>query len=110
MGLTEEDKQFIKDVVLQTVQTSEARTFQLVTDVKESLERELAVLQTDIRGTNIRLDNMSARLDRQDGWLRAGARRIGTIEAWAAKVDKALDVKDVQIADLRKRLDKSDGM
>jgi hypothetical protein len=95
MSLTDEDKRWIRDQLQGVVG--------LVTDVKESLEREIG---QGFASITARFDNLSARLDRQAGLLQTGTRRIAGLDEWAEKVDKALEVKDRQIAELLERLRK----
>lgn len=81
---------------------------QLIIDVKESLERELSTLRTEIRdgfaGINTRFDTQAARLERHAGLWQAGTRWSSRMDAWAEKVDSALEAKDKEIAELRERL------
>jgi len=85
----------------------------LIIDVKESLEREIhgvkESLEREMREgfaqVNTRFDIQSARLERHAGLWQAGTRWSSRMDAWAEKVDSALETKDQQIADLRKRLD-----
>ena len=80
----------------------------LMVDIKESLEAEMGGLKTQMQGgfssVNTKLDDMSTRLDRQAGLLRAGGQRIVRLDDWAEKVDKSLEAKDREIADLRDRV------
>ena len=80
----------------------------LLIDVKESLERELAGLRQEMRqgfaGLNTRFDTQAARLDRHAGLWQAGTRWSSRMDAWAEKIDGALDAKDREIAELRERL------
>jgi gas vesicle protein len=82
----------------------------LVLDVKESLEREIGDLRQEMRDgfahVNARLDTMSARLDRHSGLWQAGTRWSSRMDAWAEKVDAALETKDHEIAELRERVTK----
>ena len=73
----------------------------LMIDVKESLETEM---QSGYSSLNTKLDDMSTRLDRQAGLLRAGGQRIVRLDDWAEKVDKSLEAKDREIAELRDRV------
>ena len=81
---------------------------QLLLDVKESLERELAGMKQEMRDgfahLNARFDTQSARLDRHAGLWQAGTRWSSRMDAWAEKVDSALEFKDREIAELRQRL------
>jgi predicted nucleic acid-binding Zn-ribbon protein len=80
----------------------------LMVDIKASLDTEMGGLNTQMHGgfasLNTKLDDMSTRLDRQAGLLRAGGQRIVRLDDWAEKVDKSLEAKDRDIAELRQRL------
>jgi DNA-binding GntR family transcriptional regulator len=80
----------------------------LIIDLKESLEREIAVLQTEVQQgftqLNTRFDTQAARLERHAGLWQTGARWSSRMDAWAEKVDGALEAKDREIAELRERL------
>jgi len=80
----------------------------LVFDVKESLEREVGALRQDMHvgfaQINTRFDTQAARLDRHAGLWQAGTRWSSRMDAWAEKVDGALEAKDKEIAELRERL------
>ena|ERR1017187_7002200 len=73
----------------------------LIVDVKESLETEM---QSGFSSLNTKLDDMSIRVDRHSGLLRSGGQRIARLDDWAEKVDKSLEAKDREIADLRERV------
>jgi hypothetical protein len=81
-------------------------------DLKESLERELRetreVLERRLTDgftqVTTRFDTQAARLDRHAGLWQAGTRWSSRMDAWAEKVDSALEVKDREIAELRERL------
>jgi hypothetical protein len=73
----------------------------LMVDIKDSLETEM---QGGFSSLNTKLDDMSTRLDRQAGLLRAGGQRIVRLDDWAEKVDKSLEAKDREIAELRDRV------
>jgi chromosome segregation ATPase len=80
----------------------------LIVDLKESLERELAGLRHDVQQAvvqlNGRFDTQAARLERHAGLWQTGARWSSRMDAWAEKVDAALEAKDHEIAELRERL------
>jgi hypothetical protein len=80
----------------------------LVVDVKESLEREMGTLKQDMRQgfaeVKTRFDNQSGRLDRHGALLQTGSRWSTRMNAWAEKIDAALETKDRQIAELRERI------
>ena len=81
---------------------------QLIVDLKESLERELASVRHDIQSgvaqLNNRFDTQASRLERHAGLWQTGARWSSRMDAWAEKVDAALETKDREIAELRERL------
>lgn len=81
---------------------------QLIMDLKESLESEMSGLRTELRDgfaqMTTRFDTQAARLDRHAGLWQAGTRWSSRMDAWAEKVDSALEVKDREIAELRERL------
>jgi hypothetical protein len=95
----------------------ENNLYDLLTEMKDSLEREIRSVQQEVRSgferidvrfseMEIRFDNQAARMNRQAGLIQAGGRAITRTSEWAEKVDRALEVKDVQIAELRARLEK----
>jgi hypothetical protein len=53
---------------------------------------------------NSRFDTQAARMDRHAGLWQTGARWSARMDAWAEKVDGALEAKDREIAELRERL------
>lgn len=73
----------------------------LLTDVKESLEREIHAFRDEMRG---RFDTQAARLERHAGYWRTGQLWSVRMDEWAAKVDVLLETKDRQITELRDRL------
>jgi chromosome segregation ATPase len=79
----------------------QANLERLFTDMKESLETEM---RSGFSAVNTKLDDMSTRLDRQGGLLRTGSQRIAKLDDWAEKVDKSLENKDREIAELRERV------
>ena len=81
---------------------------QLIVDLKDSLERELRGLRHEVQQVlaqlNSRFDTQAARLERHAGLWQTGARWSSRMDAWAEKVDGALEAKDREIAELRERL------
>ena len=73
----------------------------LMVDIKESLETEM---HSGFASLNTKLDDISTRSDRQAGLLRSGGQRIARLDDWAEKVDKSLEAKDRDIAELRDRV------
>jgi len=90
---------------------------QLLSDVNESLEREIQSLGKDIHGlarkidegfaqVNTRLDTQATRLDRHAGLWQTGSRWSGRMDIWAEKIDAAIETKDREIAELNERLNR----
>lgn len=85
---------------------------QLIIDMKESLEREIRQVRESLERelhegfdrVNTRFDTQAARLERHAGLLQTGSRWTNRMNQWAEKIDRALEVKDREIADLRVRL------
>ena len=86
----------------------------LITDVKESLERELQGMASSIRQelregfaqVTTRFDTQAIRLDRHAALWQTRRRWSGRMDDWAEKVDAALEAKDREIAELRARIGK----
>jgi len=80
----------------------------LILGLKDSLERELAGLRNDVQHglaeLNGRFDTQAARLERHAGLWQTGTRWSSRMDAWAEKVDGALEGKDREISELRERL------
>lgn len=80
----------------------------LIVDMKDSLERELSSLRQEMHqgfaDINTRFDTQATRLDRHAALWQTGARWSGRMDAWAEKIDSALEVKDREISELRERL------
>jgi len=80
----------------------------LILGLKDSLERELAGLRHDVQHglaeLNGRFDTQAARLERHAGLWQTGTRWSSRMDAWAEKVDGALEGKDREISELRERL------
>ena len=80
----------------------------LITDVKESLERGLHSMDQKLTEgfgqINTRFDTQAARLERHAGLWQTGSRWSARMDDWASKIDTALETKDREIAELRKRL------
>ena len=78
------------------------RMVTLVTEVKESLERQ-------IEGVASRFDAQAIRLDRQAAMLQTGARWTNRKIAWSEKVDVAHDKRIQELGELRTRVEKLEG-
>jgi hypothetical protein len=91
---------------------SDENLAQLIIDVKESLERQLIgtkdSLQSEMRQgfaeIMTRFDTQAARLDRHAALWQTGRRWSGRMDEWAEKIDVALETKDQEINELRKRI------
>jgi hypothetical protein len=75
--------------------------FTLVTEVKESLERQIEHLDN-------RFDAQAIRLDRQAAMLQTGARWTNRMIAWSEKVDVQLDKRIQELGELGSRVDRLD--
>jgi hypothetical protein len=75
----------------------------LILDVKESLERQI---NEGFTAVNRRFDTQAARLDRQGALIQTGSRWTAKINEWSEKLDLAMEEKNVDIGDLRRRIEK----
>jgi hypothetical protein len=75
----------------------------LMMELKESLEREM---RDGFQAMATRFDNTASRLDRHAALWQTGHRWSGRMDAWAERVDAALEVKDRQITELRERIER----
>ena len=86
------------------------RLERLIFYVKESLEREFRRLSDELKAgfahMNSRFDLQAARLDRQGALIQTGSRWTARMNDWAETVDQALERKDREIAELRRRVDR----
>ena len=73
----------------------------LITDFKDSLERE--VLEGFAQVT-ARFDTQATRLDRHAALWQTGRRWSAKMDVWAERIDQAVEAKDREIAELRERL------
>ncbi len=90
----------------QRLDAMEKRLVTLVTDVKESIERQM---NTGFEEMASRFDTQSNRLDRQAALIQTGSRWTNRMNDWAENVDVSLDKKNQEIAELRSRLEKIEG-
>lgn len=90
----------------QRLDAMEKRLVTLVTDVKESIERQI---NTGFEEMASRFDTQSNRLDRQAALIQTGSRWTNRMNDWAENVDVSLDKKSQEIAELRSRLEKIEG-
>ena len=100
IGKTADGQARLETLVGQTTE-GHANLERLIVDVKESLETEM---KAGFSALNTKLDDNSIRLDRHAGLLRSGGQRIVKLDDWAEKVDKSLETKDREIAELRERV------
>jgi hypothetical protein len=85
------------------------RMVTLLTDVKESLERQMEHLSNRVDHLSTRFDAQAMRLDRQAAMLQTGARWTNRMIAWSEKVDVQFDKRIQEIGELRSRVEKLDG-
>jgi hypothetical protein len=78
---------------------TESRMVTLLTDVKESLERQIENLSS-------RFDAQAIRLDRQAAMLQTGARWTNRMIAWSEKVDVEMGKRIQEIGEVRSRVDR----
>lgn len=78
------------------------RMVTLMTDVKESLERQIEHLDS-------RFDAQAIRLDRQAALLQTGARWTNRMIAWSEKVDVSLEKRIQEIGEMRSRVERLEG-
>ena len=78
---------------------------QLLSDIKESLHREINGFRQEMRDGFVQVN---AKFDAQEARLEClwptGDRWSSRMDAWAEKVDGALEAKDREIAELRERI------
>lgn len=82
------------------------QVIRLLTDLKESLEREIHEFRDEVK---TRFDTQAARLDRHAALMQTGNRWTSRINDWSEKIDAALEQKDKQIGDILERLRKLEG-
>jgi hypothetical protein len=82
------------------------RMVTLLTEVKESLERQM---HTGFEEVATRFETQGNRLDRQAGLIQTGSRWTNRMNDWAERVDVALAKKDQEISELRDRVKKIEG-
>lgn len=78
---------------------TESRMVTLLTDVKESLERQIENLSS-------RFDAQAIRLDRQAAMPQTGARWTNRMIAWSEKVDVEMGKRIQEIGEVRSRVDR----
>jgi hypothetical protein len=87
---------------------SNDQLIELITRMKESLEREIAGLRTELAAfrTDIvgRFDAQSARLDRQAALWQTGSRWSCRMDTWAEKLDANADATQRELMDLKERV------
>jgi hypothetical protein len=90
----------------QHLEAMESRMVTLMTEVKESLERQM---HTGFEEVATRFETQGNRLDRQAALIQTGSRWTNRMNDWAERVDIALDKKDQEISELRDRVKKIEG-
>src|SRR5688572_20797967 len=76
---------------------------ELITSMKESLEREI---RTGFERVNERFDRIEVRLDRQGGLIRSGQTNLVRLNDWSEKMDQLLAARDKRLDELEARLRK----
>ena len=102
--MDQELKQYLKAMEgrLETrMDGTEARIVTLVTDVKESLERQIENLSS-------RFDAQAIRLDREAAMLQTGARWTNRMIAWSEKVDVEMGKRIQEVGEMRGRVERLD--
>ena len=72
--------------------------------MKESLERELRSVGDKLDGITARFDTQATRLERHAMLWQTGRRWSARMDDWADRIDAALETRDREIAELRKRI------
>lgn len=105
MALDNEDRNYIAEQIsglrieLKTeIAANQNQLVAVLTDIKESLERQYEQL-------SVRAQDQPIRLERHAGLLQTGSRWTVRTQRWQERVDGALEVKDRQIADLNRRIE-----
>ncbi len=75
----------------------------ILTDLLESLSREIGSLRQDVKDGFQRVE---IRLARLEGILNGGARQMVRMIAWSGEIDAMLVERDARIAELAHRLDR----
>ena len=96
---TQQQFELMESRLVANTKQTESQLVELVTDMKESLEREMQLLGD-------RFDATSARLDRQGALIQTGSRWMARMTEWSEKIDLVIAVRDQQIENLNKRLTK----
>jgi hypothetical protein len=81
------------------------RMVTLLTEVKESLERQI---NAGFENVGSCFDAQAIRLDRQAAMLQTGARWTNRMIAWSEKVDVSLDKRIQEIGEVRSRVERLD--
>ena len=96
---TQQQFELMESRLVANTKQTESQLVELVTDMKESLEREMQLLGD-------RFDATSARLDRQGALIQTGSRWMAMLTEWSEKIDLVIAVRDQQIEQLNKRVQK----
>ncbi len=75
----------------------------ILTDLLESLSREIGSLRQDVKDGFQRVE---IRLARLEGILNGGARQMVRMIAWSGEIDAMLVERDARIAELAHRVDR----
>ena len=84
------------------------RLFELMTEMKESLESEIGAVHTELQDFRAevrgRFDAQAARLDRHAALWQTGTRWSSRMDAWAEKIDANADATRRDISDMKERI------
>jgi hypothetical protein len=72
-----------------------------LTDLLESLSREIAGMHSEMRNGFQRIE---ARLARQGGIMQGGSRQVARLVTWSEEVDLMIAERDATIEDLTRRV------
>ncbi len=75
----------------------------ILTDLLESLSREIGSLRQDVKDGFQRVE---IRLARLEGILNGGARQMARMITWSGEIDAMLVERDARIAELAHRVDR----
>ena len=101
--MNEDQPQATRQDLLDLEQRLSGAMLRLITDLKDSLERQILSGFEDMAG---RFDTQSTRLDRQAALIQTGSRWTNRMNEWAESIDSALARKDQELAELRSRIEK----
>ena len=100
--LSDDDKRWFSEQISGLATRGDFQSLErLFLETKESLESEM---RSGFAEVTTRFDTQAARLERHAGLLQTGNRWVSRLNDWSEKIDRALEAKEQQIADLSKRI------